>query len=388
MKIKFFLFWLCFVALFCALGVWQVARYHEKKQLIDSYQQQLTAIPVAFDVVKQPKDFQHVSVHGDFLNEDTLFIQNRFYHDRLGYEVLTILKTPQSSQYVLVDRGWVPSVSEKHLPSIEPITGMQNLTGYLKSTEEYQFILGQNILDTHARPLVAQKIDLTELEHIFHHALFPYIVRLDKTAPDGFVRDWVITTVMPERHLGYAVQWFLMAIVLLIVSVRFCFRCEKCKNSASTRRHSRWPLYSILGVFIVPMILAGIFFYAHHFFHFKQLNHGELITPPVALSNKIYATLNQNNVKHRWLVLQIANPCNLNCQVMHSELLQVQKALGNNRDRVFILNRATPVFSKQLPGDIFLIDPLGNVFMSYPKNTNPLFVLQDLKKVLEVSQIG
>ena len=37
---------------------------------------------------------------------------------------------------------------------------------------------------------------------------------------------------------------------------------------------------------------------------------------------------------------------------------------------------------------IYLIDPIGNLFMYYPDDTNPMNVLKDLKRVLEVSQIG
>jgi cytochrome oxidase Cu insertion factor (SCO1/SenC/PrrC family) len=37
---------------------------------------------------------------------------------------------------------------------------------------------------------------------------------------------------------------------------------------------------------------------------------------------------------------------------------------------------------------IYLIDPLGNLFMYYTNTTNPMNILKDLKKVLEVSQIG
>jgi surfeit locus 1 family protein len=49
-------------------------------------------------------------------------------------------------------------------------------------------------------------------------------VRLDPTAENGFVRQWIISAMQPERHLGYAVQWFAMALVLSIMC--FCYCCE------------------------------------------------------------------------------------------------------------------------------------------------------------------
>jgi surfeit locus 1 family protein len=401
MKLKFFFFWLCFVILFFALGCWQLARYHDKKTLLETYQRQLSTKPVSLEAIQNPSEFQHVKISGHFINGETLFVQNRFYHDQLGYEVLTVFKTKDNNKYILVNRGWVARIFGGRPLALAPVPGLQNLTGHLKRVGEYQFILGENILDPIARPLVIQKIDLTEISQVLHHTFYPYVVRLDATSPAGFAREWTITSVTPERHMGYAVQWFLMAIVLLIVAIYFCFK------DAARSDFKHFPLYGLLMTFILPLILAAVFFYQHNYFHFKQLNHGKLITPPIQISTKLYEKLNENNLKHRWIVLQVAKHCKLSCQVMHAELLQVQKALGNNRERVVILQKTglprpdaprarndeflSQNFQNSQPliGDqIYLIDPAGNIFMSYPKNANPLDILQDLKRLLEVSQIG
>jgi len=224
MKIKLFIFWLLFVVLFCFLSYWQLCRYHYKKKLLTSYQQQLTAKPVVFETIKTFKNFQHVALIGEWKNNSTILIQNRLYHDRLGFEVLTAFKIPQKNKYILVDRGWLPQLSDNYLPDIKPILTVQSLTGYIYFPDGYQFILGKNILQPLARPLVVQKIDLAEISKLLQHDFFPFILRLDQNSVGGFTRDWIISAVPPERHLGYAVQWLLMAVVLFILSIRFCFR--------------------------------------------------------------------------------------------------------------------------------------------------------------------
>ena len=37
------------------------------------------------------------------------------------------------------------------------------------------------------------------------------MILLDASEPDGYVRNWVVRGTTPDRHLGYAVQWFAFA---------------------------------------------------------------------------------------------------------------------------------------------------------------------------------
>lgn len=226
-RIGFFLLCLFFFVLFCVLSVWQYQRYHFKKTLVSTYQQRLQAQPESLvDAVHAHKDmqFRQVKVTGQLDNAQTMLIQNRYYKGRMGFEVLTPLQIPGIKKLLLVDRGWIPkekvSTLSKDLTQTSP-----ELTGYIKLLNEQQFILGKNIYEPNKSPLIMQKIDVVELNHILNKKFFPYIFRLTTSENDGFIRDWTITAVMPERHLGYAIQWLAMALVLAIAYV--CFSCER-----------------------------------------------------------------------------------------------------------------------------------------------------------------
>ena len=86
---------------------------------------------------------------------------------------------------------------------------------------EYAFILGPNILQPNLKPLVIQRINLKELSAFEHWQLYPFIVRLDQADPHGFLRNWQLFNILPERHMAYAVQWFVMALVLAIAYLMF-----------------------------------------------------------------------------------------------------------------------------------------------------------------------
>lgn len=45
------------------------------------------------------------------------------------------------------------------------------------------------------------------------------IVRLNPASPHGYVRDWQIVPFSPQRHLGYAFQWFALAVGMLVIFI-------------------------------------------------------------------------------------------------------------------------------------------------------------------------
>lgn len=242
-RVGFLLLCLFFVALFCFLGNWQLHRYHVKKNLVLTYQQRLKAPPQSFQALSTIEtnqlQFQPVSVTGTYLNHLTVLIQNQMHSGQLGFEVLTPLKmivgaTGRSpdTKLLLIDRGWIPAPKNHSLPVIDPVKGINKLSGYIK-LNQYHFILGKNNLNAKTTPIILQKIDIDELSQMTQQTFYPFIVRLDPSAAHGFVRDWVISAVLPERHLGYAIQWFLMAIVLAIAY--FCFAIERVKESEGGR---------------------------------------------------------------------------------------------------------------------------------------------------------
>ena len=49
--------------------------------------------------------------------------------------------------------------------------------------------------------------------------VFPYEVRIESESPLALVAEWTVVNQSPSMHLGYAVQWFAMAAVLLLIGL-------------------------------------------------------------------------------------------------------------------------------------------------------------------------
>lgn len=151
------------------------------------------------------------------------------------------------------------------------------------------------------------------------------------------------------------------------------------------------PLILLILIFFIPM--ASSWFLYHHakWFPLKTLQHGVLIKPPV----NIKSFLPESSQK-KWDVIYVSSDiCDQECKKINADLHQVQKALGNDRDRIVVMHlknsevhwpfdKTSFIFVKK----IFLIDPLGNLFLYYPASTDPMNIFHDLKRLLEVSQIG
>jgi hypothetical protein len=161
-------------------------------------------------------------------------------------------------------------------------------------------------------------------------------------------------------------------------------------------------LYFLLAVFILPVIFSAILYNFHGYFNLKTTNHGALLKQPVN-AEYLYAW-QQDGKQKKWRVIYVDNGnCDDSCKKVDYQLHQMQKALGKESERVQVmlidgrsapLERLKQTLSSQEQPDfavnnkIYLVDPIGNLFMYYADSTNPMNVLKDMKKVLEVSQIG
>lgn len=228
---------LFFFSLCCLLGGWQLHRFHHKKMLVRSYEGRLKELPKPLEFLSEKMDeiqFQPITAEGDYINELSMFIQNRMHENKQGFEVLTPLRIRNNDKLLLVNRGWVEKPKGQTLPTLLSLKGIQHIVGYIKRVDEYQFILGKNILEPVTYPLVMQKIDMNEISRLTGQPFYPFIVRLDPAVQNGFVRDWVISVIPPERHRMYAVQWFSFAFILLLAYFGFCIeRVRESDNAKS-----------------------------------------------------------------------------------------------------------------------------------------------------------
>lgn len=163
-------------------------------------------------------------------------------------------------------------------------------------------------------------------------------------------------------------------------------------------KKTRTKLYYVIVIFVLPLLASWLLYQYHDYFYFKTSNHGALVKP---LIHADYLTHDSGDKK--WRIIYISNHnCHEKCKKMEFNLHQIQIALGKDQKRVLVsrmdeqqnnVKLLSADFAKQnlefsVQNKIYLVDPINNVFMYYSDTVNPMHILKDIKKVLEVSQIG
>ena len=206
------------------LGLWQLERAGWKQTLVDMHAARTREPAVALSSllpVTVTSEYRNVTVTGHFDLAHQLLLDNRLHQGRAGYQVLTPLRLNDASTMVLVNRGWVPTgASRAVLPELAGPAGPVHLSALVKLPPEEIFRLGA-AEERHAGwPQVVQAIDIAALEDRLGVALLPLLLLLDPDDAHGFVRDWKpVYGTSPDKHRAYALQWFTLAAVLLLIYI-------------------------------------------------------------------------------------------------------------------------------------------------------------------------
>lgn len=217
---------LAFLLLFpllVSLGLWQLDRAKQKEALQAALSERVDELPLDLDLVRDlgPDDrFRPARARGHYLPGQQWLQDNRVHAMQAGYHVYSLFELAGSRRTLLVNRGWVPvGASRTELPELPLPTGELSLTGQLNPPASVGIALGE--VDYRRMGLtVLPYLEIHKLGQAIARDLLPLALVLDEGQPGVLTRDPLPVTEMgPEKHLGYAVQWFGLATALLMIYV-------------------------------------------------------------------------------------------------------------------------------------------------------------------------
>ena len=145
-----------------------------------------------------------------------------------GYRVLTPFRRDDSDTLLLVDRGWVPlGASRSVLPPVFVSPGHRAVSGRLDDAAGTRRPGRRRagVPGDRSWPRVLNFPRQQDVEQALGERVESRIVLLDPAAPDGYERAWrPAMRFGPERHLGYAIQWFALALAVLVAFVALSLR--------------------------------------------------------------------------------------------------------------------------------------------------------------------
>lgn len=214
------------IALTFSLGRWQLSRADEKIALQAALQARENLPPVPAAQVAGATEPEQVApllhreatLTGEWLPDQTVFLDNRPMAGRAGFYVLTPLHLAGSSAVVLVLRGWAPRNFQQRdaLPPIATPQGPVSATGRLADRVPAAFSLGRD-----AGGRIRQNLALDAFRAETGLPLAHVVLQQTGPASDGLLRDWPPPATGVDKHYGYAFQWFGLCALIALLFIWF-----------------------------------------------------------------------------------------------------------------------------------------------------------------------
>lgn len=207
------------------LGYWQMSRAGDKQQLVErrAASEAVAPLQISADSVLAEQDrYRPARVSGRYRADQQWLLDNRIYRGQPGYHVFTPF-VPDGAQAptLLINRGWVAvGETREYLPRLPVPDQHVSLNGRLDSPASVGLVMGEPPLQSIEDRVLLQSLDIQALSLARGLRLLPYALVIDEDQAGVLQYDWSpIPQMGPEKHLGYAVQWFGLAVALLIIYV-------------------------------------------------------------------------------------------------------------------------------------------------------------------------
>ena len=187
-----------------------------------------------------------------------------------------------------------------------------------------------------------------------------------------------------------------------------------------TPRTRKRKLLLLMTLMIAPIALSYLLFFWGA--PSGRVNYGELIEvkvlPDIALRKTDGVTFNISQLHGKWIMLVVdSGMCDESCRkklyfmrqirlMQKTEMGRIERVWLIDDDKIpksgilkdfkgtVLINAKGSEMLKAIPAKIsqhdhiYMIDPLGNLMMRFPKDVDPSRMAKDLKRLLKISQIG
>jgi len=200
-----------------ALGFWQLDRLDWKRGIIDEAERRLAMSPVSLPADLDPERDNYLPV----------FVQGRFTGDELyhltsqkpqgpGFDVIASLET-DDGRLILVERGYVPQDRRDPATRAAP-EGPQRIEGFLRWPDD----LNRFTPDPDIAKRIWYSRNVPSLSEAAGTA--PVMIVQAPTGAGDFPRGRAVAVRIRNNHLQYALTWFGIAVIWLVMTVFWAFR--------------------------------------------------------------------------------------------------------------------------------------------------------------------
>jgi len=206
------------LTLFVVLGFWQLDRANQKEIRLEQYAETPRVLSDAETAQRllAGQDLVPVSTRLKIADSAYFLLDNRTRSGLVGYEVIAPVSVGEG--LMLANLGWVKANPDRRiLPTLVlPQAVLLDVDAVLSKPENLLQLSSKSEVQS-GWPRRVQVIDPEAMGLQLNLPLSPVILRLyTQIAEDLTPHLPTINSMPPERHLGYAVQWFALAVATLV----------------------------------------------------------------------------------------------------------------------------------------------------------------------------
>lgn len=218
-----------------ALGFWQLGRGEEKRVILAHYAERRAAEPVRIEQLLNSNDpaYRHVQLRGRLDPEHSLLLDNSLRDGKVGVELLQPFQDQASGIWILLNRGWLPWPDRRTPPVFHTPIQMLDVDAWVYVASGATFQLHADSANA-PWPRLVTVVDPGKLWAELGREGFPHGLRM-ASEPGAYRLDWPVVAMGPEKHLGYAVQWFSLATALLGLYLYLGWHTAQNKNNKKTK---------------------------------------------------------------------------------------------------------------------------------------------------------
>lgn len=209
-------------AILINLAWWQLTRAEQKEMQLQRLAELQAEGPIGYQQLRELQA-RGLDIDGMLLQDDGQWLSpyiwlrdNQIVNGRVGYDVIIPVQLAPAREVLLVNLGWIAAPAQRNILPTPEIPASLQITGLLR-TEPGGVILGQNVEDNGSWPMRIQQVNFEQLDALMPEPIFPALIYQQQS--DHFVSHYQPVVMLPEKHRGYALQWFLLAVAVLGVAL-------------------------------------------------------------------------------------------------------------------------------------------------------------------------
>jgi len=194
-----------FIFIVLCLGTWQIIRLHFKNNLKINLENNLKKSSISFNESIN-KEYTKVSLNKK--NLDSKLFLYHLHKGEIGFKVIIPYEV-NSSQVVLVDKGWVKKDKINLLK--KTLFDNEVVEGYTKKIQKKNLFTPDNNI----KEDFLYSVEIVSLQKSLNKNVYPLlIIQTSKTSKDIIPNNYEIR--LSNNHLQYAITWYALALVTII----------------------------------------------------------------------------------------------------------------------------------------------------------------------------